>query len=66
MEEFVINLDENEIERRALMAESMPDDLWAAEQAALAHRLLYSNLDERQQETHQMLIDEGVLDEDAM
>lgn len=61
MEEFIINLDENEIERRALMADSMPDDLWAAEQAALAHHLLYSGLDDEQQETHRMLIDEGVL-----
>lgn len=65
MDEFVINLDDNEIERRALMADNMPDDLWAAEQAALAHRLLYSDLDDEQQETYQMLIDEGVLPGDA-
>jgi hypothetical protein len=61
-DEFIINLDDHEIERRALMNYSIGgDDLWAAEEAAVARKLLYNNLDDEQQKTLDTLTDQGVI-----
>lgn len=63
MEKFVINLDDHEIERRALMAHAMKadNDLWAAE--AKAWTMLYSDLDAEQQRVYDMLVEQGVIPE---
>lgn len=63
MDEFVINLDDNEIERRALMAHGMAadNDLWATAAQAKAWKMLYSNLDEAQQKTYDLLVEQGVI-----
>lgn len=48
----------HEIQRRALMAEASPED---ESDEAKAWELLYSGLDEQQQEIYDMLVEKGVI-----
>jgi hypothetical protein len=62
-DEFSIDLTGHEITRQALVAEHVD---WMAEANArsaeiLAWKMLYSNLDEHQQETYDMLVANSIL-----
>ncbi|WP_405997873.1 DUF6400 family protein [Streptomyces sp. NBC_00829] len=62
--EFAIDLSSDEARRRATVLEAIGDD-WdpvaVLEGEQEAYRLLYSNLDARQQETYDRLVAAGVL-----
>jgi hypothetical protein len=65
---FEINLDAHEIERNALTSAHIhatsgqsEQDIWADE--AKAWEMLYSGLDDKQQEIYDMLVEQGVIPE---
>jgi hypothetical protein len=61
-DEFHINLDSHEIERRALIAEAgFIDDMAMAADEARAWRMLYSNLDDKQQQVYDMLVEQNII-----
>ena len=63
MDDFNIDLGIEEMRRRAaaLAAIDDLDPIKTYSDEAEAYRMLYSNLDERQAQIYQMLIDRGVL-----
>jgi len=63
-EEFSIDLTGHEIERRALMANAHPPGWTEVEIRAdevKAWKILYGDLDDRQQEIYDALVEQGVL-----
>jgi len=61
---FAYDLAEDEARRRTAVLAAIGDD-WDPVQILadeeLAHRMLYTGLDDTQQEVHRMLVDAGVL-----
>jgi hypothetical protein len=59
---FNIDLIGHELTRRALIAEAaLIDDLAMAADEARAWKMLYGDLDDKQQQTYNMLVEQGVL-----
>jgi hypothetical protein len=59
-DEFLVDLEDHELTRRALIAEAaFIDDMAASE--AQAWKMLYSELDDNQQQVYDMLIEKGVI-----
>jgi hypothetical protein len=61
-EEFNIELNDHEITRRAYMAEAMTGSEAEIEaDEAKAWHMLYGDLDEKQQQIYDMLVEQGVI-----
>lgn len=61
--EFNINLDDHEITRRAYVADAIPGwtEVEIRADEVRAYKMLYSGLDDKQQETYDMLVEQGVI-----